>query len=88
VDPTVTSSGLPSGLIRSPWAESFLELVSIAQRDLLLVSPFIKVQSTDQVLSNLQQRGVDKEIRVVVLTNLGNKLLDKSDRPSVASRLT
>jgi len=36
----------------------------------LLVSPFIKIQSTDQVLSNLQQRGVDKEIRVVVLTNL------------------
>ena len=36
----------------------------------MLVSPFIKIQATDQVLSNLQQRGVGKEIRVLVLTNL------------------
>lgn len=57
-------------LVRSPWTEPFRQLVSIAQRDLLLVSPFIKTQSTDQVLSNLQQRGVDKEIRVIVITNL------------------
>jgi phosphatidylserine/phosphatidylglycerophosphate/cardiolipin synthase-like enzyme len=42
----------------------------VAQRDLLLVSPFIKVESTDQVLSSLQQRRVDQQVRVVVLTNL------------------
>src|SRR5712691_11266899 len=61
---------LPPGLIKSPWAEPFLRLISLAQNNLLLVSPYVKIQSTDQVLSNLQQRGVDKEIRVVVLTNL------------------
>ena len=61
---------LPTTLIKGPWEESFRQLVSVAQRDLLLVSPFIKVQSTDQVLSNLQRRGVEKEIRVLVLTNL------------------
>jgi phosphatidylserine/phosphatidylglycerophosphate/cardiolipin synthase-like enzyme len=70
IGPPVSSFCFPPGLIRSPWVESFLRLVSFAQRDLLLVSPFVKIQSTDQVVSNLQQRGVDKEMRVVVLTNL------------------
>jgi phosphatidylserine/phosphatidylglycerophosphate/cardiolipin synthase-like enzyme len=61
---------LPTSLVRSPWAQPFQQLVSIAQRELLLVSPFIKSESTDQILSNLQRRGVDKEIHVMVLTNL------------------
>jgi hypothetical protein len=60
----------PTSLIRSPWTESFRELISVARHDLLLVSPFVKLQSTDEVLSNLQRRGVDRAIRVVLLTNL------------------
>lgn len=61
---------LPISIIRSPWAEPFRQLVSSAQSELLLVSPFIKQQSTDQVLENLARRGVCSDIRVQVLTNL------------------
>lgn len=60
----------PASLIKSPWQDSFLDLISAAQCDLVLASPFVKVQATDRILSNLQLRGVDKSIRVVMLTNL------------------
>ncbi|MGO4885093.1 MAG: phospholipase D-like domain-containing protein [Bryobacteraceae bacterium] len=60
----------PVSLIKSPWESSFLELVSVAERDLLLVSPFVKVQSVDQILSDLCRRGVDKGIKVAMVTNL------------------
>ena len=40
------------------------------QDDLLLVSPFVKIRSTEQVLSQIQQRGIDKEVRVRLVTNL------------------
>ena len=59
-----TRAELSSGLVRSPWPVSFDKLISIAQRDLLLVSPFIKLRPIDQIVSNLQERGVDNEIRV------------------------
>jgi phosphatidylserine/phosphatidylglycerophosphate/cardiolipin synthase-like enzyme len=49
---------------------SFSWLVSAAQSDLLLVSPFIKISAIDEVISNLQRRGIDKDIRVAVLTNI------------------
>src|SRR5580658_1399176 len=60
----------PISLIESPWESSFLELVSVAERDLLPVSPFVKIQPVDQILSDLRRRGVDKDIRVAMLTNL------------------
>jgi len=66
----VTLLRAPTSLIKSPWQKSFLDLISIAQRDILLVSPFVKVQATDRILSSLQHRGIDKEIRIVLLTNL------------------
>jgi hypothetical protein len=40
------------------------------QSDLLLVSPFVKTRSTEQVLSQIQKRGIDKQVRVRLLTNL------------------
>lgn len=57
-------------VIRSPWAGTFLRLFSIVQQDLLLVSPFVKKKSTDQFLAVLKDRGVEKSVRVTVLTNL------------------
>jgi hypothetical protein len=66
----VTPLRLPVDLIKSPWQESFLDLVSVAQHDLLLVSPFVKLQATDLILSNLQRRGVDRAIRLAMITNL------------------
>lgn len=60
----------PDGLVRSPWAESFGRLVSMAEHDLLLVSPFVKIQPTEQILTILRRRGTDQHVRVVALTNL------------------
>jgi phosphatidylserine/phosphatidylglycerophosphate/cardiolipin synthase-like enzyme len=42
----------------------------MAESDLLLVSPFVKVQATDEVISTLQRRGRDRDVRVTVVTNL------------------
>lgn len=66
----MTPARLPFALIKSPWQESFLDLISTAQRDLFLVSPFVKIRATDRILSNLQRRGVDKDIRFAMVTNL------------------
>jgi len=60
----------PVSFIKSPWTHSFHELVSTAERNLLLVSPFIKSEAVDDILYNLQGRGVDKDIFVGLLTNL------------------
>lgn len=57
-------------VVRSPWAPTFLRLFSIVQHDLLLVSPFVKKQSTGQFLAILKQRGIEKHVRVTILTNL------------------
>lgn len=62
--------GQPIGLIKSPWAEPFHQLISLAEHDLLLVSPFVKLQSANQIVANLKERGLDSSIRVVMLTNL------------------
>jgi phosphatidylserine/phosphatidylglycerophosphate/cardiolipin synthase-like enzyme len=63
-------AGLLSGLIRSPWTGSFRQLISTAERELLLAAPFVKTQTAETVLSTLEDRGVTKDIRVRVLTNL------------------
>jgi len=57
-------------VIRSPWAGTFVRLFSIVEQDLLLVSPFVKKQSTDQFLAVLKERGIERRVRVTVLTNL------------------
>ncbi|HXA67398.1 MAG TPA: phospholipase D family protein [Bryobacteraceae bacterium] len=66
----MTIPRLPTGLVRSPWEQLFQQLISAAQHDLILASPFIKAHSADQIVSNLRRRGVEKDIRVMVLTNL------------------
>jgi len=66
----VSAGGLHAGLIKSPWGELFSELISLASHELLVVSPFIKTQTTRELLVNLQQRRVDQDIRVVAVTNL------------------
>ncbi|MHB8486312.1 MAG: phospholipase D-like domain-containing protein [Candidatus Acidiferrales bacterium] len=67
----VRSPGYPEvSLVKSPWQDRFLQLVSTAQRELLLVSPFIKSRPTEQIVSSLQRRGLDRDVRITVLTNL------------------
>jgi phosphatidylserine/phosphatidylglycerophosphate/cardiolipin synthase-like enzyme len=64
-------SSLPRmNLLRSPWVDTFRQLVSIVKEDLLLVSPFVKSEPIDQVISILKRRGVQNSIRLSALTNL------------------
>jgi hypothetical protein len=57
-------------LIRSPWDLAFVDLVSKVESNLLLVSPFVKVQSAQRIISELARRSVCDQVRVVGLTNL------------------
>lgn len=59
-----------ASLVKSPWEKTFLDLVTSVQNNLLLVSPFVKSQSTRRIVSELARRGVHKQVRVVALTNL------------------
>jgi phosphatidylserine/phosphatidylglycerophosphate/cardiolipin synthase-like enzyme len=57
-------------LLKSPWERAFRQLVSSVENDLLLVSPFVKTWCTQQITADLELRGVQNDVRVVVLTNL------------------
>jgi len=57
-------------LIKSPWRATLQHLLSAAQSDLLLVSPFIKLNAATDVISHLATCHTQKTMRVQVLTNL------------------
>jgi PLD-like domain len=57
-------------LLKSPWEPAFRHLVSRVENDLVLVSPFIKTWCTQQIVTSLELRGVQNDVRVAVLTNL------------------
>lgn len=59
-----------ANLLKSPWTETFHQLVAEVEENLMLVSPFIKRSKTGQILSELRHRGVENKVRVVVLTDL------------------
>jgi len=66
----VTAAQPQPSLVRSPWTETFSDLVSRCQSDLLLASPFVKTRSTNRIVQAFLRRGIEKQVRVVVLTNL------------------
>ncbi len=61
---------IEAGLVKSPWHEKFLQLISVVEQDLLVVSPFIKVRPAGQIAETLKKRHLDREVRITVLTNL------------------
>jgi hypothetical protein len=63
----------PSGsvsLLRSPWSSSFLTLLNSVERDLLIACPFLKRSKAQQIISELERRGLRSTARVAVLTDL------------------
>ena len=70
MDSNLTAPSPSFGLLKSPWADTFLRLLSHVEENLMLVSPFIKRSKTEQILSQLQKRGIHNRVRVVVLTDL------------------
>ncbi len=57
-------------LIKNPWKTTLQCLLSAAESDLLLVSPFIKLSAATDVVSHLATCDTQNTIRVQVLTNL------------------
>src|SRR5947207_5112489 len=57
-------------LVKSPWRTMLQRLLSAAESDLLLVSPFIKLNAATDVVSHLAARLTQNSTRVQVLTNL------------------
>jgi len=60
----------PVDFVRSPCADSFRRLISVARSDLLLVSPFVKRQATAEVISTLRSQRTDNLVRLKLVTNL------------------
>lgn len=63
-------SSRPFDLLKSPWTGTFLELLSRTEQDLMLVSPFVKRSIAEQIVARLRERRIDKNVQVVVLTDL------------------
>ena len=57
-------------IIRNPWTATLNRLLFEVQEDLLLVSPFIKLSRITEVISTLHRRGVDRDLKIAVLTNI------------------
>ena len=66
----MTSIAQAVSLIRSPWAETLERLVSLVDRHLLIVSPFVKRSATERIVAQLDQRGHSKSVRIGFITDL------------------
>jgi len=66
----VTATSRSPTLLRSPWTASFHGLLSEVEKNLLLVSPFVKLSKAQGIVAELEWRGVHQDIHVEVLTDL------------------
>jgi hypothetical protein len=57
-------------VVRSPWTETLQRLVSLVDRDLIIVSPFIKRSATELIVALLDQRSLRETVRIDLLTDL------------------
>jgi len=79
-------------IVQSPWTATLDKLLSEVQDDLLLVSPFIKLSRITEVIATLHRRGVDRGLKVEVLTNIHpesvlNGALDLEALQALADRI-
>src|SRR5437867_5735354 len=57
-------------LLRSPWAQTLHELVSLVDEDLLIACPFLKGSAAERIVSRLDQRGLLDSVRLRIITDL------------------
>ena len=57
-------------LVRSPWAQTLHELVSLVDEDLLIACPFLKRSAAERIIFGLDQRGLLDSVRVRIITDL------------------
>lgn len=88
----MTTGDRAFAIVRSPWTATLDKLLSEVQEDLLLVSPFIKLSRITELISTLHRRGVDRGLKVAVLTNIHpesvlNGALDLEALQALADRI-
>jgi hypothetical protein len=88
----MTTGDRAFAIVRSPWTATLDKLLSEVQDDLLLVSPFIKLSRITEVISKLHRRGIDRGLKVAVLTNIHpesvlNGALDLEALQALADRI-
>ncbi len=59
----------PIELLPSPWATTFYALVSLAQKELLIASPFLSSQPLERIIRIVEDRDMDNSLHVQVVTN-------------------
>ncbi len=66
----MTKTPVDVSLLKSPWVETFHRLLGEAEKNLLLVSPFVKRSQVSQIISHMQTRGISDSIRVNLITDI------------------
>jgi PLD-like domain len=66
----VTADVQPVCLVRSPWTETLERLVSLVDKNLLIVSPFVKRSALERVLKRLNERRRAASVEIGLVTDL------------------
>jgi len=65
-----TSVETPIELLASPWTTTFYELVGLAQKELLVVSPFLSDAPLRKIIEIVRGKPLYTNVRIDILTNL------------------
>ena len=57
-------------LLESPWATAFYDLVSTAEKELLVASPFISSKPLEKVIEIIEDKQALDSVYVSIVTNL------------------
>jgi phosphatidylserine/phosphatidylglycerophosphate/cardiolipin synthase-like enzyme len=59
----------PIELLPSPWASAFYALVSLAQKELLVASPFLSSKPLERIIEIVKNRAIVNSLHIQVVTN-------------------
>lgn len=68
--PEVTPIAEPARIVKGPWGDQLLELLSLANTDLLLACPFITNTTTKWISNHLARLGRGQDLRIMCITNI------------------
>ncbi len=68
--PEVTQASEPARIVRGPWGDQLLELLSLANKNLLLACPFITRTTTKWIFNHLVSLGKGQDLQIVCITNI------------------
>ena len=68
--PEVTQSSEPARIVKGPWSDQLLELLSSANKNLLLACPFITRTTTQWISNHLASLGKGQDLQIMCITNI------------------